>query len=84
MLASAFGILRGMSPLPFYGIGAFARPLTAEFGCRIDQIMVGLLAFGVVLLNTYLVTSAHSAVFFINTIVSGGASSGVRNRHIVL
>ena len=38
----------------------------------------------VVLLITYLVTSADSAVLVINTIVSGGAPNGVRNRHIVL
>ncbi len=38
----------------------------------------------VVLLITYLVTSADSAVLVINTIVSGGVSNGVRARHIVL
>ena len=38
----------------------------------------------VVLLITYLVTSADSAVLVINTIVSGGAPDGVRARHIVL
>ena len=38
----------------------------------------------VVLLITYLVTSADSAVLVINTIVSGGAPDGVRPRHIVL
>jgi choline/carnitine/betaine transport len=38
----------------------------------------------VVLLITYLVTSADSAVLVINTIVSGGAPDGVRSRHIVL
>ena len=37
-----------------------------------------------VLLITYLVTSADSAVLVINTIVSGGAPDGVRARHIVL
>ena len=38
----------------------------------------------VVLLITYLVTSADSAVLVINTIVSGGATDGIRTRHIVL
>jgi len=38
----------------------------------------------VVLLITYLVTSADSAVLVINTIVSGGATDGIRARHIVL
>ena len=38
----------------------------------------------VVLLITYLVTSADSAVLVINTIVSGGATDGIRPRHIVL
>ena len=38
----------------------------------------------VVLLITYLVTSADSAVLVINTIVSGGAPDGARARHIVL
>ena len=38
----------------------------------------------VVLLITYLVTSADSAVLVINTIVSGGVPDGVRARHIVL
>jgi len=38
----------------------------------------------VVLLITYLVTSADSAVLVINTIVSGGAPDGVRARHVVL
>ena len=38
----------------------------------------------VALLITYLVTSADSAVLVINTIVSGGATDGIRPRHIVL
>ncbi|MDG2459919.1 MAG: BCCT family transporter [Luminiphilus sp.] len=38
----------------------------------------------VVLLITYLVTSADSAVLVINTIVSGGVPDGIRSRHIVL
>ena len=38
----------------------------------------------VLLLITYLVTSADSAVLVINTIVSGGATDGIRPRHIVL
>jgi len=38
----------------------------------------------VLLLITYLVTSADSAVLVINTIVSGGAPDGVRPRHVVL
>ena len=37
----------------------------------------------VVLLITYLVTSADSAVLVINTIVSGGATEGIRARHIM-
>ena len=35
-------------------------------------------------LLTYLVTSADSAVLVINTIVTGGATEGIRARHIVL
>ena len=38
----------------------------------------------VVLLITYLVTSADSAVLVINTIVSGGATDGIRPGYIVL
>ena len=38
----------------------------------------------VLLLITYLVTSADSAVLVINTIVTGGATDGIRPRHIVL
>ena len=37
-----------------------------------------------VLLITYLVTSADSAVLVINTIVSGGSEDGTHSRHIVL
>ena len=48
VLASAFGISLGMSPLPFYTIGVFAKPLAAEFGWGIDQIMFGLVPFCVV------------------------------------
>ena len=48
VLASAFGISLGMSPLPFYTIGVFAKPLGAEFGWGIDQIMFGLVPFCVV------------------------------------
>ena len=36
------------------------------------------------LLITYLVTSADSAVLVINTIVSGGSEDGTHSRHIVL
>ena len=48
VLASTFGISLGMSPLPFYTIGVFAKPLAAEFGWGIDQIMFGLVPFCVV------------------------------------
>ncbi len=42
VLASTLGISLGMSPLPFFTIGVFARPLAEEFGWGIDQIMLGL------------------------------------------
>lgn len=42
VLSAALGIGLGMSPLPFYTIGVFVKPLAAEFGWSIDQIMVGM------------------------------------------
>lgn len=42
VLSSALGIALGMSPLPFYTIGVFARPLMLEFGWNIAQVMSGL------------------------------------------
>lgn len=48
VVASAIGIGLGMSPLPFYTIGTFAIPLSAEFGWGIDQVMSALVAFTLV------------------------------------
>ncbi|MGI9234968.1 MAG: MFS transporter, partial [Woeseiaceae bacterium] len=45
VVSSAIGIGLGMSPLPFYTIGVFARPLAAEFGWGIDQIMLAMAVF---------------------------------------
>ncbi len=47
VFASAIGIGLGMSPLPFYTIGVFAKPLAAEFGWGIEQIMSGLVVFAI-------------------------------------
>jgi len=44
--ASAIGIGLGMSPLPFYTIGVFVAPLSAEFGWGVGQVMEGLIPFG--------------------------------------
>lgn len=51
VLASAVGIGLGLSPLPFYTIGVFAGPLTAEFGWGTGQVMSALVIymFGAVL-----------------------------------
>jgi predicted MFS family arabinose efflux permease len=48
VLSSALGIALGMSPLPFYTIGVFAAPLSAEFGWTIAQIMSALAVFTMV------------------------------------
>jgi len=45
VVASAVGIGLGMSPLPFYTLGVFARPLAAEFGWGTGQIMLSLAIF---------------------------------------
>jgi predicted MFS family arabinose efflux permease len=45
VLAAAIGVGLGMSPLPFYTIGVFAAPLTAEFGWNMKQIMSSMLLF---------------------------------------
>lgn len=51
VLASAIGIGAGVSPIPFYSIGVFVRPLATEFGWTVDQILLTLavLTVGVVL-----------------------------------
>lgn len=43
VVASALGIGTGLSPIPFYTIGVFVAPLTAEFGWAVDQIMFSLI-----------------------------------------
>ncbi|NDH41503.1 MAG: BCCT family transporter, partial [Gammaproteobacteria bacterium] len=63
--------------------------LSAQLFATVDSLfsaewLLPVAALCVVLLITYLVTSADSAVLVINTIVSGGAPDGVRPRHIVL
>ncbi len=42
VLAAAFGIGLGLSPLPFYTLAVFARPLAQEFGWDFGQIMFSL------------------------------------------
>jgi len=63
--------------------------LSAQLFATVDSLfsaewLLPVAALCVVLLITYLVTSADSAVLVINTIVSGGAPDGVHPRHIVL
>jgi MFS family permease len=43
VLAASLGVGTGLSPLPFYTIGVFVRPLSAEFGWTVDQILVALI-----------------------------------------
>lgn len=50
VVSSALGIALGMSPLPFYTIGVFARPFMQEFGWTIAQVMSGLAIFTLVAL----------------------------------
>ncbi len=45
--ASAIGIGLGMSPLPFYTIGVFVAPLSAEFGWGVGQVLEGMIPFGI-------------------------------------
>jgi MFS family permease len=42
VLSAALGVGTGLSPLPFYTIGVFIRPLSAEFGWTADQILLSL------------------------------------------
>lgn len=42
VLASAFGIGLGLSPVPFYTIGMFAPELAREFGWGYGEIMMGI------------------------------------------
>lgn len=63
--------------------------LSAQLFATVDKLFTAnwilpVASLCVLLLITYLVTSADSAVLVINTIVSGGAPDGVRARHIVL
>lgn len=48
------------------------------------QLAVGMSVTIVILLLTYLVTSADSAILIINTIASGGDAGAKRTRHIVI
>jgi MFS family permease len=43
VLAASLGVGTGLSPLPFYTIGVFVRPLSKEFGWTVDQILVALI-----------------------------------------
>jgi MFS family permease len=43
VLAASLGVGTGLSPLPFYTIGVFVRPLSAEFGWTVDQILAALI-----------------------------------------
>lgn len=43
VLASCIGVGTGLAPIPFYTIGVFIRPLSAEFGWRVDQILAALI-----------------------------------------
>ncbi len=45
VMASTFGIGLGMSPLPFYTLGVFAIPLTANFGWGMDTVMAAMPVF---------------------------------------
>jgi MFS family permease len=47
ILSSMLGIALGMSPLPFYTIGVFAGPLSAEFGWGVDTVFSGVALFTV-------------------------------------
>jgi MFS family permease len=42
VLAATLGVGTGLSPLPFYTIGVFVRPLSAAFGWTVDQILLAL------------------------------------------
>jgi MFS family permease len=42
VLAAALGVGTGLSPIPFYTIGVFVRPLSATFGWTVDQILFAL------------------------------------------
>jgi MFS family permease len=42
VVSAAFGIGLGLSPLPFYTIAVFAKPLALEFGWDFGQIMLSL------------------------------------------
>lgn len=45
VVASLFGIALGMSPLPFYTLGLFIGPYGAEFGWRVDQVLMAFTVF---------------------------------------
>lgn len=45
VLASAFGIALGMSPLPFYTLGVFIGPYIQEFGWSVDRILSAFTVF---------------------------------------
>ena len=42
VLAASLGVGTGLSPIPFYTIGVFVRPLSATFGWTVDQILLAL------------------------------------------
>lgn len=43
LLSTTLGVGTGLSPLPFYTIGVFVRPLSAAFGWTADQIFAALI-----------------------------------------
>ncbi len=45
VLASAFGIALGMSPLPFYTLGVFMPSYIEEFGWSVDQVLSAFTVF---------------------------------------
>ena len=53
VLASMLGIGLGLSPLPFYTIGVFVAPLSADLGWGVGQILSGLavLTFGALIMS---------------------------------
>jgi MFS family permease len=42
IVAAALGVGTGLSPIPFYTIGVFVRPLSAEFGWSVQQVLAAL------------------------------------------
>lgn len=96
VLSSALGIALGMSPLPFYTIGVFAGPLTAEFGWQINQVMSALAVFTLVAMAAsplvgYLTDRVGvrrvvltSIVLFSLTFMSFALNNGSLTRYLVI